>query len=771
MLRWSRTFVVLTTMVAVALPGCSTSRPRFSEYTEAEDPTDRSLYDTTNLYPEMPTDVEYDPFAAAATAPPITIHEEEPREYWDLSLQEAIRLALINSKIMRDLGGTILRAPTSMRAIQDPAITETDARFGVEAALSHFDTHFATSGYFEKNDRALNNVFFGGGTRLLQQDGNVYQTQLSKRTATGAELSLRNNTDYDSNNAPGNAFFSSWNTNIEAQVRQPLLAFGGVEYNRIYGPNGIPGLPAGVLLARTNTDQSLADFEIGIRNFASDVENAYWDLYFAYRELDARIMARNAALETWRRVNALNVAGRAGGEAQQEAQAREQYYRFQEEVQNALIGRLTEGTRSNIGSSGGTFRGTGGIHVAERRLRLLIGTPINDSRLIRPADEPTLANTIFEWDVILAESLSRRPELRKQKWLVKRRELEVLGTKNLLLPRLDATGRYRWRGFGKDLIAYSDPRDLGQFNSAWGNLLTGNFQEWQLGFEFEVPLGFRHAHNAVRNYELQLARERAILSEQERYVVLDLSNAIGDLNRAYAVLQTNQNRRVSAKQQLAAIKALNDPSPQTLFLVLESQRRLVEAEIQYYRSLVEYELAIKNVHFEKGSILEYNGVVLSELPWPHKAYQDAFEKIRLRTKAPRAVERVVDESLILSDGPAPQQLLPANGVSGISEVITAPQPPTGVVPPAPTERRNPETIKTPHAGANRPALRDATAPEPTTRLTSHVGPAADGADEEIPELESEQFDSGPLESEHEQLALPDEPSAGDDGESDAADEE
>ena len=132
MFRWLRTLLVLSTAVAVALPGCNASRPRFTEYTAGEDPTDRSLYDTTNLYPEQPTDVDYDPFAAAATAPPITIHEEEPREYWDLSLEEAIRLALTNSRIMRDLGGTILRAPSSMRAIQDPAITETDARFGVE---------------------------------------------------------------------------------------------------------------------------------------------------------------------------------------------------------------------------------------------------------------------------------------------------------------------------------------------------------------------------------------------------------------------------------------------------------------------------------------------------------------------------------------------------------------------------------------------------------------------------------------------------------------
>ena len=41
------------------------------------------------------------------------------------------------------------------------------------------------------------------------------------------------------------------------------------------------------LVARIRTDISIADFEIGLRDYVSNVENAYWDLYYAYRDLDA----------------------------------------------------------------------------------------------------------------------------------------------------------------------------------------------------------------------------------------------------------------------------------------------------------------------------------------------------------------------------------------------------------------------------------------------------------------------------------------------------
>jgi len=66
------------------------------------------------------------------------------------------------------------------------------------------------------------------------------------------------------------------------------------------------------------------------------------------------------------------------------------------------------------------------------------------------------------------------------------------------------------RGFGKDLFDTPDNRYPGIFSSAWANLASAKFQEWQLGVEFSMPLGFRKGHAAVRNAELQLARERAI---------------------------------------------------------------------------------------------------------------------------------------------------------------------------------------------------------------------------------------------------------------------
>jgi len=727
--RFFRKVTVLITAAAVGMSGCGLSKQQKMTYQEIDD---SSVYDSTNLQLEEAGVASEDPFGVTATMQPRRIGDEEPRsdDYEELGLQEVIQTALNNSRVLRDLGGVVLKSPTAARTIHDPAITESDPRFGVESTLSAFDPVLSASEFAQKNNRALNNVFFGGGTRLLQQDADVAQVSLSKRTVTGGTLSLTNNTSYDSNNAPGNEFFSSWNTNIEASVRQPLLAGAGSDYNRIIGPTGIAGLPSGVLLARINSDASLADFESGVRNFVSDVENSYWDLYYAYRDLDAKVQARDAALDAWRRVAELKKFGRRGGDALREAQAREAHYRLQEEVQNALTGRQIEGTRTNSGSSGGTFRGSGGVYTCERRLRLMMGLPITDNKLIRPSDEPMMSKAVFEWDVALAEALTRRPELRKQKWIIKHREMQLLATRNLLLPQLDASGLYRMRGFGKDLFDTPDNRYPGIFSSAWANLASAKFQEWQLGVEFSMPLGFRKGHSAVRNAELQLARERAILNEQERQVVLDLSNAIAEMNRAHTGLETNYNRRVAAKHTLLAIQNIPDPPPDMLFQELDAQRKLAEAEGLYYRAQVEYELAIKNVHFEKGSILEYNGVYLSELPSPGKAYKDAYEKIKMRTRSPRWAQKMASGHIV-SEGLTPQKYSAEDG-SALPVKGPAKSPDIPSLPPA--EGNSPES---PLPKPQKPLtpIPDAPVPLPQARRASVTTewPAADSTDNEAVE--------------------------------------
>ena len=187
-----------------------------------------------------------------------------------------------------------------------PALAETDPRFGPEAALSEFDAVLAAGAFFEKNDRAFNNAIAGLGTQFFQQDAHVYNLELRKRTAVGTSLAVRKRVDYDFNNSPFNNNPNlPWTMRIEGEIRQPLLQGAGVDFNRIVGPGNVPGFYNGVLITRINTDLSLADFEAAVTQLVADVENAYWELFFAYRDLDAKLAARQRAYESWRQLEVL----------------------------------------------------------------------------------------------------------------------------------------------------------------------------------------------------------------------------------------------------------------------------------------------------------------------------------------------------------------------------------------------------------------------------------------------------------------------------------
>jgi outer membrane protein TolC len=616
----------------------------------------------------------------------------ENYEIWDLSLNQAVQITLCRSQVMRQLGGRVVSAapetisrtlvsPVAITTTYDPALVDSTTGLtpgnvfqgnGTEAALSEFDAQLDASVFWEKNREPQNRAGGVGNIfpNILAQELGTGTIGLTKTAADGSTFSLRNNTNYQGNNVPSmfpgpppvgtipsQLFTSSWQTNIEATASIPLFQGRGVQYNRIAGPVAFDTYAAGfgntidgVMIARIRVDQTLADFEGGVRNLMRDLEDAYWELYFAYRDLEARKMGRDSALETWKKTAALFRTGSRGGGADKEAQARSQYFLFRSQVEQAL----TE-----------VFRN-------ENRLRYIMGLSMSDGKLIRPCDEPTTARVAFDWSGIHCEALTRRVEIRKEKWEIKRRELELIAARNFLLPRIDAVARYRWLGLGDELINQNHRDFTAEGSSAWGVLTSGEFQNWQLGLQASIPIGFRRELSGVRHHELLLARERAVLHDLELEISHQLGDAIRDIDLNYLVSQTNFNRRVAAEAEVQAVDASYKAGSATLDLVLDAQRRRSEAESAYYRSLVDYNRGIMNVHYRKGSLLDYDGVYLAEGEWPAKAYFDALRQARKRD-AGLYMDYGYTRPAVVSRGPI-QQGASADCPPGGPEIMVAPGP-------------------------------------------------------------------------------------------------
>ncbi|MDO4575538.1 MAG: TolC family protein [Planctomycetia bacterium] len=595
--------------------GCNPQMPLFLGKHNPTLPIEPNLDMATQIeYPDTETETIDEVKAAQA---PLTINNSKGKEIVGISLEEAIRCGLYNSTVIRNLGGisygangatgmpsSLTTGATSAPTIYDPAITESDGRYGVEAVLADFDTQWSSTLYFQGNN-TIENLASNGDLARIRTKGGNFQTQLQKTNATGATWTTRFNADYTWSNSDSLAVDGYYNVGVETEFRQPILRGAGIQFNRIAGPGAIPGFYNGVMIARLRTDMSLVDFESAVRNLVADIERAYWELYFAYRRLDSVVVGRDSALQTWRQAQAKYEAGIKGGSAQERAQAQQQYFLFKGSVESALSA----------------------LYKAESDLRYIIGLTSADGRLFRPSDEPSVAKIAFDWTETHAEAMSRSIELRRQKWVIKQSELELLASKNFLLPTLDLVGR---GGVGGASETFLNPK--GEWDSAFGQMTHDGLWSGLIGAELSIPLGFRRERSSVRNAELVLARNRAVLQEQELEVTHRLGHAIRELEDNYVLSQTYFNRRVAAQKEVEATSSAYETGTVTLNIVLDAQRRLAEAEIDFFRSIIDYNMAIVDIHTQKGSLLEYDGVFLTEGPWAAKAYFDAQKRAKMREK-------------------------------------------------------------------------------------------------------------------------------------------
>lgn len=624
-------FSIATTLLTTIMVGCASQKATICDLDYCDDISGISHYRERTSQVSYPCIDTPTAEAVASSQEPRSVLrrvDDAPRE---ISLQDALLSALNQNEIIETsaLGGVgskaVLTNPTNVASVYDPAIQSSGVLFGrrsVEAALADFDTTFNSSLTFSRTDL---NVNIGSLTGNGNQAG--FTSSLSKQFANGGSLTLNNNWNF-SNDAPN---FGSNPINyfggIGAEYRQPLLAGSGVDYTRIAGPanpnfGAITGVSQGVVIARINQDISVADFEISVRNALRDIENAYWDLYLAYRTYDTAVVAHQSAFQTWREsqdrleVGVLKPAD--------ELQARDRLYETKASVETSL----------------------NDLYKGESELRRLIGLPMNDGSVLVPVDEPMMAEFRPDWKTSLRQALSHRIELRRQKWNVKSLQLQLQAARSLVRPRFDFVAGYDVQGAGDNLIS-----ENGNLGSAIGALTNEDINSWNAGFEVSMPLGFRFTRTQVRNLELQITKATAVLASQEKNIAHDIATSMQDIASAYTAAQSNRKRLEAAARRVELLETEREIGTTTLDLVLRAQSSLAAAESSYYRELVNYNKALTSLHFSTGSLLSQNGVSLAEGPWCPEAKCDALLRAHARTHAKDAPHLCTQPSEFASDGP------------------------------------------------------------------------------------------------------------------------
>lgn len=487
-------------------------------------------------------------------------------ERWTLTIHDAVQIALSNSEAIRNLG--LQQAQSSDMDRIRSVITRYDVPAAVAAADAQwgiFDPVLTTSMEWYKQDIPPGTSFAGIGARPPRLDTAEFDTSITQLLPTGGQFRAEYVTDYllnpdhPVNLDPNPQYF----TYSEFGITQPLCQGRGPEVTM-----------SSIRIAAAKAEQTDWRFKQEVLALVRSVQTTYWALYAQQQNLkmidEVLPMFREIV-----RIREQQSQASAGTEAEV-AQARS----------NSL---LYEQRRLETLSL-----------IAEQQLvlRNLMGLPLNDSRymvlIAAPAKTPPL-ETLSD---AVNTAINRRPDILRQRLAVYVAQQTTIVAGDKMRPRFDFGAFWRINGLGEDLGSSIEQMDDNRYN------------DWQMGFAFQMPLGRRQARGELRAAQLTVQKERALLDQaahQTSYQVADAYRRAIWLGQQQQVADA---RVVALRQWRAGAKAqFENPPPgmtttNALQLYLENLRELMDASSQSNAILSDFNSALSRLEEVKGTLLE-----------------------------------------------------------------------------------------------------------------------------------------------------------------------
>lgn len=486
---------------------------------------------------------------------PVTVATVDPQtEERYLSLDEAIRLSLQHSEVIRVLAG--VSAANSGRTIYDTAIAVTP----IDVAKARFDPVFQANTSFRRTETPFVNPTGTsiGGIATAGNDTRVGLTDLNRYGGTAA---IFGNNRFDNQN--NGQFFTADRPSMEVSYTQPILAGAGQRANL-----------APIVVARLQQEQSYFQFKGAMQNLVRDTITAYWNLVQARTELWAREI----------QVDRLKFT------------ADQQQAEFKSERKNG--GDVAQAMAAYANARGLLVQARGNVLQREAALRNLLGLSPEDGFRLVPSTPPTRDHIEFRWEEIVETAQSRRPDIIELNLILAADQQTLIQRKNFAQPSLDAVALHRWNGLTGTALASGNHVDAG-FNDN---------TDWTLGVNFSVPLSLRESRARVRNSELLITRDRANIQQAIHQTEHALATSLRSLDQSLEQYEAFREARLASEENVKAQEKRADAQIQTILNQLIAITELANTIVSESQSLIAYNNELANLEQQSGTILETHGV-------------------------------------------------------------------------------------------------------------------------------------------------------------------
>ncbi len=459
-----------------------------------------------------------------------------------LTVGQAVLLCLENNRAL-----AVQRLnPQIRKTFEDEARSRFDPTVGAEFSAGR-----------EKGEKLARS---GSQTEGFTNDSAQGGISLAQYFPTGTQVTLEATSQMEDSSLYDERFYSS---RLGVGLNQSLLRGFGPEVNWVE-------------LRQARLDTAMSGYELRgyTEALVAEVENAYWEYAQARRQIEiveeSLKVARQQLAETHELIGVGRLARAELAAVQAEVAAQEQ----------ALIE-----ARANAESM---------------RLQLL--------RLLNPAGpdlwrrevslvhQPTLPDLPLEpVETHVAVSLRMRPLLNQARLEVQRGDLELVKTRNGLLPLMDL-----FVALGKSGYADAFGRSI--------EATDGDSYDALAGVRLQFPLFNREAKARHRRALLTREQAQSMLADLSQLVEVDVRKAHIEVDRTHQQISASSATRMYNEEKLRIETERMRVGKSTSFLVAQAQRDLLSSRIAEVRALVNYLQALIELYRQDGTLLERRGI-------------------------------------------------------------------------------------------------------------------------------------------------------------------
>ena len=490
-----------------------------------------------------------------------------------LTLDEAITLALRNNNDI----------DTSRNDVQI-------AEFNLKGARGIYDPVISSESYYESATIPTASLIGGavnGAVTQTRYFGNAGVTGFSPWL--GGNYSARFDSTRSTTSNTNSFLNPQFPTVLNFSYTQPLLRGLKIDNNRRL-----------IEIAKKNLSLSDSEFRQRAIEVIAQVEQAYWNLAFALRNLQVQIDAVK--------------------------QGRTQLESNQRQVAKGVLAPIdvVAATGQIATFEQAVYAAQEIVTRAENTLKTLLLSDRNSpewARAITPVSPISLEPPRVSLDLAVSEALKNRQEITQLETNAEINKINEEYFRDQTKPQIDLVGSYTSQGLaGTETPAAINPATglsrvppnlVGGYINSLGNLFALDYPTYRVGVSISLPWGNRTAKANLGRTLVEGTRIQNQRAQTEQVIESEVRNALQAVRSAEALLASAVASRIAEEQLEASEQRQFAAGTTTTYLVLERQNNLRAARSRELLAQTALNRAISDLQRATGTTLTANNVTIS----------------------------------------------------------------------------------------------------------------------------------------------------------------